>query len=957
MEETHSANNPLTENEAVQNFETLPTDANEILTNQPDATEEANVKISPKTRIIKQIISYALAPVASLTFFVVFLIILGIYPFGQSVMSSYDLLAQIAPFAEHLFDVFEGKSSLFYSLSIAGGADTFGTLAYCMISPFSFIFLLGGKGMVNYMVPFVLGAKIIAISLSATFFIKKLFPKVHPIATAIISVLYTYSGYMHVANTYINWLDFLIYLPLVMVAFKRFMQTGKYLAFSLSISACIYACFSIACFSLLIIFLIIIAYVFFCVGKDERKERITKICMALIISIAITLPVILPALKAYLGSGRNTGLFGNLDKPLDATHLYNKISYVIVDAVFFAFNLWYFITCDKKQGLNKFLMVTAGLIFAPVLIDEVCLLLNAGSYMSYALRFGFLNSVLTLYVTTKTVSEVEVVKEKFSKKWLISSIIAIILVALCAFVLYSLNDIIAYGKDSFVFKSIIKENTIFYDMFKEADFSKHFSSKFAHSIGGLEILVFLFIAVSLSTLAIIILKKLNVMPVRVGAIAIACLALLQAGFASFHMVRGNKNTMITYEQIQTVLDDISVREDGDFSNFRIKDYNDKVTANAPLTLHYKSYSVFSSVIHSNHFKVTSFFDYSGNGVNSAKSRNGNIFSDCLLGYKYTFSTSNGLSVGIWRRLAEHDTFNLFENKYVFPSAFTIPVGEYDIDKGNYAEKMDSLYNYLGGEGELTAKRPPQSIVYNEELDYYTVTLYSQANCEGNTYIVANLPDGVSARYTNGTVYEPEDSKVMNNDFHLSTGYTKSTNYRTISIKATKGTLTKEILSDCIFTATVSLKKVIELSEIAWENAVDVTFKANGLTAEVNGLTKDKLLFVNCIDADGYDYKVNGNSVDSVKNDFNFMAVPVGADTESIDFTYTSPFIKFILLGIVLGGIIVAGMILAFRYYKKLKKAFEIVAPICALTLGFGIFGFGFFYPIVLFITKCITAIF
>ena len=82
-----------------------------------------------------------------LAVFAVMLYHYGIYPFGDYSMSSYDMNAQVAPFIEHFYDVIDGKSSLFYSYAIAGGADVFGTLAYCCISPFTFLFLFFGHAM------------------------------------------------------------------------------------------------------------------------------------------------------------------------------------------------------------------------------------------------------------------------------------------------------------------------------------------------------------------------------------------------------------------------------------------------------------------------------------------------------------------------------------------------------------------------------------------------------------------------------------------------------------------------------------------------------------------------------------------------------------------------------------------------------------------------------------------
>ena len=67
--------------------------------------------------------------------YVVVLSLTGVAPFGDKyTAASYDLSAQICPFVEHLFDVFQGKSTLTYSYAIVGGADVTGTFLYFFIS-------------------------------------------------------------------------------------------------------------------------------------------------------------------------------------------------------------------------------------------------------------------------------------------------------------------------------------------------------------------------------------------------------------------------------------------------------------------------------------------------------------------------------------------------------------------------------------------------------------------------------------------------------------------------------------------------------------------------------------------------------------------------------------------------------------------------------------------------------
>ena len=121
--------------------------------------------------------AFFLAPAIVLFIYIFALIGHRVFPFGKYTLASYDLSAQICPFIEHLFDVFEGKSTLTYSYAIAGGADVTGTFLYFFISPFSFLFLLFGDGNVAKAASLVLGCKLAAIAFTGTWFAKKVYPQ------------------------------------------------------------------------------------------------------------------------------------------------------------------------------------------------------------------------------------------------------------------------------------------------------------------------------------------------------------------------------------------------------------------------------------------------------------------------------------------------------------------------------------------------------------------------------------------------------------------------------------------------------------------------------------------------------------------------------------------------------------------------------------------------------------
>lgn len=337
--------------------------------------------------------------------FAIFLAVYGIYPFGEKTMSSYDMLAQVAPFIEHFYDVFSGKSSLFYTFAIAGGADVFGTLTFCALSPFTFVFLLFGEGNVYYATSIVLPLKIVCVAFAAFYYVKKRFKNINLYMQITLALSYAFCGYLYVSNTYISWVDLLIYLPFVAWGFRKIVCGEKKTTFVVSLCLMIYTCFSITSFSLFIIYPILILYAIIAVEKQERKRVVTDTVLALVSAVMFSLPVLLSSLAAFMVSGRRGGLFANMFNDLKADPLYYKMSYLFTDGITLFFTAVYFFKSGVKRPIDKFLLVAGGIVLMPVICDECCLLLNAGSYNSYALRFGFLNGFYFLFTASLYLNE------------------------------------------------------------------------------------------------------------------------------------------------------------------------------------------------------------------------------------------------------------------------------------------------------------------------------------------------------------------------------------------------------------------------------------------------------------------------------------------------------------------------------------------------------------------------
>lgn len=667
--------------------------------------------------------------------FMIQLAVSGVYPFGTDyVLASYDLSAQICPFIEHLFDVLDGKSSLFYSYAIAGGADVFGSLAYFFISPFSFLFLLFGDGNVYNACGIVLALKLSAAAFAGARLAEKHCKNLPAYLVAALGVVYAYCGYTFVANTYINWMDFLVYLPFCASAFIRFSRTGKFLPFSVLLSCCIYTCFSIACFSLFTVFPVLVSYGLICVEKGKKKTFIAYLCLAFFVSVLIASPLLATALAAFLKSGRNGGLFdelwygfttengkrvfdvvGYFDRSGEA--IYRKASYLFSDSVFVVLTIVYFVRSKLRTPLSKFMLVAGICTLVPVVADEAMLLMNMGSYMSYALRFGFLNALYFFGGACLALNGVSYSKntaydgsllpideKKRRRSLIVNAVVALVCaVALAVFVA---GDLYLNLWDRF-----IRDSTILESM-------QAFSARFDHSLGGLQVTAVLFAIVGVAASVIFTSVRRKRLGARAASLLMIFVVAVQVLFYNEQLVVGNAATHYNINHYKTMSAQLSEREDG---YFRIKDYNDKVTANIPFTGDSNSFSVFSSVIDRDNFEVGTLFGYGGNEKNSLKSYGGNAFGDAFLGYKYFFvnaESPEAISVPSYTRPVTVEngngeeigmnsgSFYMYENELTFPLGYTVADGEFrfvaENTSSNRAKNQLALYEFLGGSASGTS---------------------------------------------------------------------------------------------------------------------------------------------------------------------------------------------------------------------------------------------------------------
>lgn len=877
-----------------------------------------------------------------------------VYPFGSKyTAASYDLSAQICPFIEHIFDVVNGKSTLTYSYAIVGGADVTGTFLYFFISPFSFLFLILGEGRVAHASAIVMMCKLAVIAVAGAWFAKKLFKNIPDYLCIAVGVVYTYCGYTFVANTYINWLDFLIYLPFCAGAFGRFVKTGKFLPFSVLVAACIYTCFSIACFSMLTAYPVLIAYGLLCVQKEGRKAFLTKLSLAFVVAVLIALPVLLPAFMATTNSARTGGLFDNLwfgyketnaefvfdkktflDKLENST--YAKATYILTDSVFIVLTLVWFFRKGLKDKFTQFMLVAGVLTLLPVFVDESMLLLNMGSYYSYALRFGFLNALFFLggaclcldgvcfkrghaydgtslyadevvqdakndeksenkggrYALNQKTHSVSIEKNKKNKnvaRWvtIIALSIVVFLGALVLAVTFIGADKLAPMSSSdynaYVAKLVAKFPASWESTIKDiCSKLRTMDGSFTHSLGNMEIISVVFtVVVVVSGLALLFvsLKKVSA---RMVSYLLLVVVGAQVLFYNGQLVIGNTSTQyVTLDLYSEAVSQLSEIDDG---YYRIKDFgngvksddgtkvNETLMGNAPFVAGSNSFSVFSSVIEDYNFITYPLFWYNGNATNSLKS----------LGRNKSFADS------------------FLGYKYYWVPFKTDDVAE--------ADKL----SYLKQVYRTTEDGKQEKLVVGEKGNRYT--LYENEIVFPNAYIV----ESGEFRFPN-----PNDKTTENRRANQKALY-EFLGGEPYTINSASG-------------VSPSTAQTRALSEKLHAQGVETEVGAGKITVKATAEKDGQCLFLSFVASRGYSVTVNGKKAKLIDNDLKFLSVELEEGENVVEFTYSSPYVKYAAVGLVfavLSLVLIALLILKTRFFDALSPVIAwagVLLAACVVT--------------------------
>lgn len=231
-----------------------------------------------------KVTGYGLAFFMPVLLYLIVMIYVGFYPFGDQTIVTWDMQGQYLAFLAYFRRILLGQENLFFTQSMTLGGANVGLLAYYTLSPLNLILVFFSEEKLPIALLVIIIIKIACAGLSMYSFLsynmKWYAKKVAPFITAMFSTSYALCGYIINMQFNIMWLDGVILLPLVAYGIQRLLRDDKSVYFIISIALAILTNFYIG------YMVCIFAVVYFISNILERKlsKQLIMYCVRFIIS-------------------------------------------------------------------------------------------------------------------------------------------------------------------------------------------------------------------------------------------------------------------------------------------------------------------------------------------------------------------------------------------------------------------------------------------------------------------------------------------------------------------------------------------------------------------------------------------------------------------------------------------------------------------------------------------------
>lgn len=848
-----------------------------------------------------------------LALFTILLIVNGAFPYGENTILISDSHIQIGAFFRHIFDVFSGDASLFYTNKIGGGVEMVSTIEYMLLSPFFLVVLLGGKN--NYLGWFNISFLLMLVFVNFVFiwFTKKYFKNLNETIRIIFSLLFTFSAYICLNFSFITWVIYPALLLLVVDAFLKLVYDKKVLPFALLMVWYVVNSFSLGIFSNIILLVLFTLYILFNVEKTERGGACLRLFIAYVVAVLLSLVVLFPSVTAMLNSSRlSKNILGLLE--LRTTIFAQKITGVVFDGLVVVFATLYFVKTGLKTKFNKFLITAISLLFAPILFDTVMKFLNGGAYFGFPARNYFILEFM-LFVCALNLFDKNLLEFQESGTSKIAKTMFVFMTSLCVIAFVCVEVFFFDSLGVSLKNPVLSEGTTWF----------------------MVLMCFVF---ALLVLFIVVANKRKLFSIKMSKVSLLFVMIFTLVF-NFLIITGGAH--IETDKFNEAKQLINSNElvDGKLKDFKVEYGEAKLTNWLDLNVQNSSY--FSSLVSGQTLQSVESLgiNASTNGYSGA---GGMLMSDALMNHKYFISRFEQNRPYL-TLVDKSENYYLYKNKLVTTGAILLDEN-FKFESDSYLKNMEALQSLLGVSGTLFENVDVSTTKTSDDIlerDCYLTKHTFVAPTDGILYISTEITyaklselETISEFYETNEVfmYERDKKNMGYSDICYVEAGEEYTFYLCPYANWREDTVPDFVFMNYDIAEQICLK--------LQEKDVELKYTKDGWTVSCTAQQKSQLV-VFATDLTGMTYSVNGQSVES-KNNIGYFASFILEEgnhkiVASFEYEHKILWLIFAVVAILISVVI----LLAYKKWKfvKFEKAmfvcFVIVSTlIVSLVYGVGI---------------------
>lgn len=349
---------------------------------------------------------------AVITILIIFSVYLirGIYPFGNRMISYYDMAQHTVPLYYHTYDVLHGTKSAFWDWYTGLGVSMVDTAGNFLFSPFNLFFFFIKRSALLESMSFFLVLKVSCAAAFMTLFTKKQYSFHSDLWHVAFGLLYGQCGFVVQYYTVIQYIDLVALFPLIMLGLETLLQKKKSIWFSLALALGlvlnIYLMFMVSMFLLFYSALRLSD-----MDKVERKESIARIGLSTMAAGMLSAVVAYPTIIALFMSSRVS-----VAENANSTKLFTSIlDYFRGNKQFMLFGsemlisiILYGIITNLVQVRKIWKWIALFFIMAiPIWNEFVNCAWHVGGYVEFPMRFGYILTFCGICLTANYLKENE----------------------------------------------------------------------------------------------------------------------------------------------------------------------------------------------------------------------------------------------------------------------------------------------------------------------------------------------------------------------------------------------------------------------------------------------------------------------------------------------------------------------------------------------------------------------